>query len=519
MAILMRRLTALLLTLLLSATLRAGAPGDFVALCYHEVTGDAPQSYSSTAVSARELAAQFAWLQANGYHPVSIDAIVASRHGGAPLPDHAVLLTFDDGLADVYSRAYPLLKLFHYPAVIAPVGAWMNLRPGETESYGNSKLSAADFVTWDQLKEMQQSGLIEVGTHTFQQHLGVVANPQGSLEPAVTTRTYAGGNYEGDAGYDQRLSDDLRKARDQIAAHLGRAPRVVVWPYGRSNRVVQDLAASLGMSIGLTLESGVNTGQQPLLAVRRQLIQNPTSVANLAEIVRETWPEAPRRALRVDPAEWTGHDESRLSAALEQLVAIQPNMVFLPAVRQTAIGPAALFPTHRLPVDRDVLNRIAWQIESRAGAAAYIDVPDAWMGDPALLEDLARYVPFQGLRVTAPPGSASAEALRHTAERWRWPVHLVYRMAALPSPEVWHQVPEGDWVQLPASDAVLSGLPDAARGRVMLTFDETASGPAIARTMRSLEAKGFGNFAIDGLPPHVDDQVRLEFSPRSEPLP
>ncbi|WP_267225940.1 poly-beta-1,6-N-acetyl-D-glucosamine N-deacetylase PgaB [Dyella silvae] len=518
MAILMRRLVTLMLALLLSTALRAGAQGDFVALCYHEVTGDDPQPYSSTAISARELAAHFAWLQANGYHPVSIDAILASRHGGAPLPDHAVLLSFDDGLANVYSRAYPLLKLFHYPAVVAPVGAWMDLRPGDTEEYGSSKLSPADFVTWDQLKEMQQSGLVEVATHLYQQHLGIVANPQGNREPAVTARLYAGGMYEGDASYERRMRDDLIKARDQIDVHLGRPPRVVVWPYGRSNRVAQDMAASLGMPIGLLLETDVETGPQSLLTIRRHLIQNPATLTHLAEIMRETWPPPPRRALGVDPTEWPAHDESRLSATLDQLLVIQPNMVFLPPVRSTASGQVALFPTSQLPVGPDVLNRIAWQIESRTGAAAYIDVPDVWLDNPGLLEDLARYVPFQGLRVKASPGSASAEALRRAAGRWRWPVHLVYRMASLPSPEVWNQLPEGDWVQLPANDAVLAGLPIAARGHVILVFDATASAHATARTMRSLEAKGFGDFAIDELPPRLDDEVRQAFSPRSEPL-
>ena len=86
----------------------------FHVLAYHDVrdavSGDFdPDQY---AVSTRNLIDHFTWLADNGFHPVSIDDIEAAGRGERPLPDKAVLITFDDGLRSVYTQVFPLQKLF-----------------------------------------------------------------------------------------------------------------------------------------------------------------------------------------------------------------------------------------------------------------------------------------------------------------------------------------------------------------------------------------------------------------------
>ncbi|QKV56674.1 MAG: hypothetical protein HT580_05045 [Dechloromonas sp.] len=76
-----------------------------MALSYHEVLPD-HEPLTPTAVRASDLARQFAWLQANGYHPVSVEQILAARAGGPSLPPKALLLTFDDGFKDAYTHAF-----------------------------------------------------------------------------------------------------------------------------------------------------------------------------------------------------------------------------------------------------------------------------------------------------------------------------------------------------------------------------------------------------------------------------
>ena len=510
MALLIRTLLATLLVLV--AGLATAADARFMALSYHEVIAD-HEKITPTAVRASDLARQFAWLQANDFHPVSVDQILAARDGGPPLPPNAILLTFDDGMKDVYTRVFPLLKLFGYPAVIALVGKWMDVPAGETVDYDGKPLPRSDFVTWEQVREMQASGLIEVASHSYDLHRGIPANPQGNTQPAATTRLYANGRYEDDAAYLARLRFELR---DSISQHTGKAPRIIVWPYGRSNLAAQEVAAELGMPIGLTLVNGFNDATTPKAIWKRQLIENSPSLQAFAEMLRVTWAPNPGRSVKVDPGTWPPGDDE-LSPTLDRLLTLSPNIAFVKPVVMRDGREMTLFPTKLRPVAADKLNHIAWQTERRAGVPVFIDLPDAWLNEPELVADLARQVNFAGLRLRAAPGSTVAEGVRKAAGRWVWPLQMAYALDELPAPDVWARLPAGDLIVLPASDAIIAGLPAEAATRVLLEFDPALPPVAIARRMNRLEADGFRQFGIAGLPDSVMGPIFPSLSLRWQP--
>ena len=68
----------------------------FEVFCYHdvkdEVDGDLEQE--DTTISTKNLARHFAWLQAHGYHPISVSDLLVAKAGKNPLPSKPVLLTF-----------------------------------------------------------------------------------------------------------------------------------------------------------------------------------------------------------------------------------------------------------------------------------------------------------------------------------------------------------------------------------------------------------------------------------------
>lgn len=510
MALLIRTLLSALL--IAAAGLAGAGEARFMSLSYHEVIPD-NEPLTPTAVRASDLARQFAWLQANGYHPVSVDQILAARAGGPPLPPKALLLTFDDGFKDAYSHAFPLLKLFHYPAVIALVGKWMDVPDDQMVDYDGQPVPRSKFLTWAQVREMQASGLIEVASHSYDLHHGILANPQGNTQPATTTRLYADGRYENDAAYLARLRTDLR---DSISQHTGKAPRIIVWPYGRSNLTAQEIAAELGMPIGLTLVDGFNDATTPKAVWKRQLIENSPSLQAFAEMLRVTWAPNPGRSVQVDPGTWPpGEDE--LSPTLERLLSLSPNIVFVkPSVLENG-REAVLFPTKLRPLAADKLNHIAWQTERRAGVPVFIDLPTAWLDEPALVADLARHVNFAGLRINAAPDSAAAERIRKAVERWVWPLQLVYALDQPPSPTVWATLPKGDLIALPATDDIVATLPAEAATRVLLEFDPNLPPATIARNMNRLEAAGFRQFGIAGFPESVMGPIFPSLSLRWQP--
>jgi peptidoglycan/xylan/chitin deacetylase (PgdA/CDA1 family) len=243
-----------------------------VVLAYHEIAAPGQAISPDYAVSPAALAAQLDWLRQHGYQFVSVNQALAARSGQAPLPRRPVLLSFDDGYASVYSQAFPLLKRFQAPALVAVVGRWLEPEQGKV-SFGEGLIDRQQLLSWAQLREMQQSGLVEVASHSFDLHHGINGNPQGDQMPATTTRRYdRQGGYESEASYRQRLRDDLSRSASQLEQKLGRRPRVIVWPYGRYNAIAASVAREQGLPIGLTLDDGANNGSVPLGALRRVLM-------------------------------------------------------------------------------------------------------------------------------------------------------------------------------------------------------------------------------------------------------
>ena len=70
-------------------------------------------------VTTAKLIEQLSWLQHEGYTG-SFDRRSAgrARRAASLCRRKSVLLTFDDGYESFYTRVYPVLKAFHFPAVI-----------------------------------------------------------------------------------------------------------------------------------------------------------------------------------------------------------------------------------------------------------------------------------------------------------------------------------------------------------------------------------------------------------------
>lgn len=380
-------LLALLLAPAVALARSPAIPADgFLALSYHEVgpepgrDGAPPARY---AIEAQQLVAQFAWLRENGYTPVSLSAVIEARRGGRPLPPKAVLLTFDDGYADFHARVFPLLRLFGYPAVIALVGRWMDAPAGSQVTYDDRAVPRESFLSWPQVREMLATGLVEVASHSYDLHRGVPANPQGNRQPAATTRLYdaATGRYESDDAYLRRVRDDLERNSRLIERETGTRPRAVVWPYGRYTGAAQRIAHELGMPVMMTLEGGANGPHQPLDRLRRTIVEFNPGLDAFVDEVQRVWPEDPQRVVHVDLDYVYSPDpdeqERNLSALLDRIVAIRPTTVYLQAFADPdgdGEADALYFPNRHLPMRADLFNRVAWQLETRAGVQVY-----AWM--------------------------------------------------------------------------------------------------------------------------------------------
>ena len=101
-------------------------------------------------VSPQDFQAQMDWLYANHYHPVTFDQVRAYFAGSMGLPSKPVVITFDDGYADLYTTAFPILQAHGFSAVAYIVSGFVD---------------RGRYVTHDQVLEMDRAG-IEIASHT-----------------------------------------------------------------------------------------------------------------------------------------------------------------------------------------------------------------------------------------------------------------------------------------------------------------------------------------------------------------
>ncbi len=352
-------------------------PNEFTVLSYHEISDKSETLDSSYAVTPEHFEEQVLWLIKSGYHFISIDDILKYRKMKKPLPTKAVLMTFDDGYQSVYANAYPIIKKYKIPIVIALVGSWMEAK--EIVDFDGHKIARSKFLSQQELREMVNSGLVEIGSHTYFLHKGITGNPQGNMQPAVITRQWLIDKkvYEDEKAYQERISDDLAKNNAFIKRYTGQTPRVMVWPYGYYNKEVRIIAERLGMPIGLTLDDGSNTAITPLWGLRRILIEKSMTLkmleqdmwsrnANLTDNDRVTKAAHIDLDYMYDPD--PAQQERNLGDLLDRIKKLGVNTIYLQAFADPDANGAAdyvYFPNRHIPMRADLFNRVAWQIATR----------------------------------------------------------------------------------------------------------------------------------------------------------
>ena len=158
---------------------------------------------------------QMDYLELNGYHPVTLTELRAYLTGKQSLPDKAVVLTFDDGYADIYTEAFPVLKRHRFKAVAYIVSGFVG-RTGTN-------------VAPDQVREMDAYG-IEIGAHTVN-HVDL---------------TKSGGS----------LAYEVRGSKSALEALVGHPVLDFCYPSGRFNAIVIQAVRQAGFESATTTQSG-----------------------------------------------------------------------------------------------------------------------------------------------------------------------------------------------------------------------------------------------------------------------
>jgi peptidoglycan/xylan/chitin deacetylase (PgdA/CDA1 family) len=193
-------------------------------LMYHHVLPDGSECNDMT-VTVSRLEEDLQWLQKQGYTTI----LPRELASGQPLPEKPILITFDDGYRSNYELLYPLLKKYQAKAVISVIVKMQDV-------------SASNFLSWDMCREMEDSGLVEIGSHTYQLHN--LDGRGGSFTPGGTNGIERKPG-ESDMSFRARVLDDIQMSRDRIEEELGHPVTFFAYPFGVDEPDAQALIESL----------------------------------------------------------------------------------------------------------------------------------------------------------------------------------------------------------------------------------------------------------------------------------
>lgn len=241
-------------------TIHPRARGEFSAvLMWHDVVPGKKLVWFD--ITVKELEAEFQAIARAGLTPISLERLAAHLEAGAPVPRGAVVLTFDDNNLGLYDHLYPMLRRRKWPAAFFVHTDYVGVRTGK------------DHCTWDQLREMERSGLIKVYPHT-------------ASHPA-DLRTISAA----------QLARELTGARLVMEQQLGGERRFFAYPEGHFDERIARAVWQAGYRLGITEEWGAAQKSPNRMMIHRysmhrrarQAIQDVRSA-----MVRDARPSKPR---------------------------------------------------------------------------------------------------------------------------------------------------------------------------------------------------------------------------------
>lgn len=246
-------------------------------LMYHHLADESNgASCMSTALFEQHMDA----LCAAGYHTVSFADLINFVEHGTDLPEKPIVITFDDGYLSNYEIAYPILQARDMKATIFIIGVSV----GKT-TYKDTSYPITPHFTYEQAKEMVDSGLIEIQSHTYDMHQWQPFEPG----PARVNATQM--PWESEEEYVRYFRDDIARSVKLIEENVGCDVYALAYPGGASSERSEQLCKEAGIKVTLLGGEGANSviegDPDCLYSMARNDITEQVSAADLVQMLKD----------------------------------------------------------------------------------------------------------------------------------------------------------------------------------------------------------------------------------------
>lgn len=221
-------------------------------LVYHRF---GPVVADSMTVTTSVFASHLKMIQEAGFTVIPLRRLVDALQGqGDPLPSRSVVITVDDGHLSVYTEMYPLIRkagipvtLFIYPSAIS---------------------NASYAMSWEQLKELQDTGKFDIQSHTYW-------HPNFKQDRKRLSA----------AEFDESVNMQLNKSKAKLEQKMGTEVNLLAWPFGIFDEQLVSKAAEAGYRAAFSIERRPVAVGDRLLSLPRFLINDADRGENYLRIL------------------------------------------------------------------------------------------------------------------------------------------------------------------------------------------------------------------------------------------
>jgi len=224
-------------------------------LLYHHVGPTHRGAYPLLTVSPPRFEAQMKWLRRRGYTAIRSSDWSAWIRGERPLPKKPVLITFDDGYADLVQHALPVLKRHNLTATIF----LPTQRIGRSNEWDSGSWTQVPLMNREQISEWAAQGM-EFGSHS-------------RTHPDLTALSR------------DQLDDEIAGSAQDLQSLTGLRPVAFAYPYGLFNDQVRECVSRV-FDLSFTTKMGVNRlADDPFVLQRLEVLPSDNEVSFASALV------------------------------------------------------------------------------------------------------------------------------------------------------------------------------------------------------------------------------------------
>lgn len=211
-------------------------------IMYHQVLTDETRK-NDYVITKSQFESDLSYLKNNGYTPILVDDLLRYINEDKKLPKKPIMITFDDGYKTFYSYVYPLLEKYNCKAVLSIIGKY-------TDLYSSNKTDNISYshVTWDDLRELISSNIVEVANHTYDLHYNQNDKRKG------IKKLYN----ENQEQYKNLLNDNIKNFNNKLTKELDIVNYTFTYPFGFHTKESDSILKEFGFKVLLNCEEKVN---------------------------------------------------------------------------------------------------------------------------------------------------------------------------------------------------------------------------------------------------------------------